>query len=784
MDRSMTLHGPSVFDEVLSRWSTRLGIITLAWAVAAALEPSVLLGAGSALAGALAGVAGAAGIALVLSGGGVRRYAGLLRLATLVLGLMALALTISAVPDLQIAAIVSGGLLLFAAWALERLRSVSRRSGYRPVELSARGFETMTAAVGMVLDADGREAIPPERAAANTDRLLSQINAPVKPLIHLLFWALEWVMPAVIIRRPLPFSALGPDARRKLMETLIHPEGFLAPIVTRPFGTVARTLKALVCAGYYGDPVTMRAIGFREYEDSPQSRGRSLRPQHYDDPFRRWDPLTKVAPPPRNAVPGITTVDAIVVGSGASGSVMAFQLARAGLSVAVIERGRREDPQTFQHSELDMFPRVYKQGGLQTTADRNSAIFQGSTVGGSTVINNAIWLRPPQLRDVLDDWKRRGADVPEGELLVAYCELERALHVGRIDQRVANPGTKLFLKGAGATGRLLNNNRVNCLGCGWCNYGCRYNRKTSMLVTYVPWAEDRGVVFEDRVSDARIVLDPNGRRALGVDGWRARDDGRYEKLSYRAGKVILCAGAIGSSELLLQSGITARGNVGKGFHALGGLFVTGDMGRPVDGFKGIGLTGMDTEKRPYVLESYFAPPLAFSVRVGGWLQAHFDRVERYRDFIDGGVMVGTDPAGGSVSLKGGVASVSLTPTPADMWWLRQGLKRMAQIYFAAGAQRVYPSTFKYIDLLPDSYERVIDREIVTVDDILFGSAHPQGGNAMNANPAFGVVGENFAVHDVQCLYVADTSVWPSNIRANCQATAMAMSHYAAKQVIA
>ena len=783
MDRPMTLHGQTLFDEVLAVATTRLGLLTVAWVVVAALEPGALLGADTAAAGLLAGAAGAAGVALILSGGGVRHYAEVLSLATLGLGLVALALTISGALDGHVGAIVGGGLLLCAALALEGLRSVARREGYRPVGLTARRFETVTAAVKMVLDADGREAISPERAAANTDLLLAQIDAPVKPLINLLFWALEWIMPALIIRRPLPFSTLGADARRKLFTTLIQPEGLVALVATRPFGTVARTLKALICGGYYGDPITMRAIGFREYEGSARSRGQDLSPRRYRDPFTGGR-LTPAAPAPRrDGASGQAYVDAIVVGSGASGSVMAFELARAGLSVAVIERGRREDPQTFQHSELDMFPRVYKDGGLQTTADRNTAIFQGATVGGSTVINNAIWLRPPQLADVLADWERRGATIDARELDAAYTELEGALHVDLINEAVANPATKLFLDAAGPDGVLLHNNRVECLGCGWCNYGCRYDRKTSMLVTYVPWAESLGVVFEDRVSDARIVLDSSRRRALGVDGWRTRDDGLHERISYRAGKVIVCAGAIGSSELLLQSGITAGGTVGKGFHVLGGLFVTGDMGRPVDGYKGIGLTAMDGGDHDYVLESYFAPPLAFSVRVGGWLRSHFDRLERYRHFIDGGVMVGTDPAGGSVSLKGGVASISLTPTPADMFLLKQGLRHMTEIYFAAGAKRVYPSTFKYIDLLPDNYRSVITRQIRTSDDVLFGSAHPQGGNAMHRNPALGVVGENFAVHDVQGLYVADTSVWPSNIRANCQATAMAMAHYAAKRVI-
>jgi choline dehydrogenase-like flavoprotein len=322
---------------------------------------------------------------------------------------------------------------------------------------------------------------------------------------------------------------------------------------------------------------------------------------------------------------------------------------------------------------------------------------------------------------------------------------------------------------------MLENNRTGCVGCGWCNYGCKYNRKASMLVTYIPWALDRGVELLDQVQEARVTVSRGGeRRATGVTGVR-----NGQALALSADKVIVCAGAIGSSGVLLASGIDGGGTVGRDFHALGGVFVTGDMGDVVvNGYAGIGLTCVADAGERYVLESYFAPPLAFSIRLGGWMLSHFDRARRYTHFIDGGVMVGTDPAHGNITMSGRDPRINLTPQGADMETLRAGVKRMASIYFNAGAKRVYPSTFKYIDLLPDTYEQVIDTELRTVDDILFGSAHPQGGNVMCHDKSRGVVGEDFQVHTVKNLYVADTSVWPSNIRANCQATAMAMSHYA------
>ena len=46
------------------------------------------------------------------------------------------------------------------------------------------------------------------------------------------------------------------------------------------------------------------------------------------------------------------TVDFVVVGSGASGGIMARELARAGNSVVVMEQGPRMEPQDFEHDEL------------------------------------------------------------------------------------------------------------------------------------------------------------------------------------------------------------------------------------------------------------------------------------------------------------------------------------------------------------------------------------------------------------------------------------------------
>ena len=471
--------------------------------------------------------------------------------------------------------------------------------------------------------------------------------------------------------------------------------------------------------------------------------------------------------------------DAVVVGSGAGGGVMAFELARRGLDVTVVEAGARWDPTTFEHDELSMFVRAYKQSGLQSTKDHDSLIVQGMAVGGSTVINNAIFLRA-DLDRVLEDWGAAGAPVERAPLEAAYAEIADALKVSDLPPDLANRGSNVFLDGCEATGipgEYLDHNRHVCIGCGWCNYGCRYNRKTSMLVTYIPWAEARGAQVLDRCRDVEVVA--NGRRASGV---RFVRDGREQVIE--ADRVVVCAGAIGSSGVLLRSGIDLDGRVGRGLHLLGGLFVTAEMEAPVDGFDGIGLCCIAHAGREIVIESYFAPPLVFSLRLGGWFGSHFNRMLRYRHFVDGGAMVGTDPTGVVTLDRKRQVQIDFAFSQRDLDRLIAGTKTLARIYLAGGALRVFPSSYEFLELAHEDDLGLLDERIKRPDDLSLGSAHPQGGNAMSQDPGKGVVGMDFRVHGYENLFVADASVFPTNIWANCQATVMAMSHHAASHVAA
>lgn len=481
--------------------------------------------------------------------------------------------------------------------------------------------------------------------------------------------------------------------------------------------------------------------------------------------------------------------DAIVIGSGAGGGVMAYRLSQMGLRVLVVERGRYEDPTSFEHNELEMVPRIYKHGGLQTTDDHDVAIMQGCTVGGSTVINNAIWLRA-NLDNVLPAWKAAGADLNRSEIEDAYTQLEQLLHVVPIKPYdLSNPinessrGAKTFLDGAAALGmqaRMLRHNRKECIGCGWCNYGCRYNRKLSMLVTTIPWAQQLGATVRDSCQNLTIRWKSDGDGKLRAEGVQFTRHGTMQTAT--ADRIVVSAGAIGSSSVLLGSGITANGEVGQRFHALGGVLMTAQMPYIADNFDGIGLTTVLDRNSEVVIESFFAPPGAFSITLPGWFATHIERMEQYRYFVQAGVMVATPPNGRITVDRKGNTKINLKFESDRISLMKQGMRTLSDLYFAAGAVAVFPGTFRHIDLYhPNDFKR-LDQLVQGADDLILGSAHPQGGNNISRDPAMGVVNEQFCVHGFSNLFVADASLFPTNIVANCQATVMALSWMAAKHV--
>ena len=81
------------------------------------------------------------------------------------------------------------------------------------------------------------------------------------------------------------------------------------------------------------------------------------------------------------------TCDVVIVGSGAGGSVIAAECARAGKSVLVLEMGQYKNEQDFNQLEVQGYQEMYYGGGLAASESGSISVLAGSTLGGGTVVN-------------------------------------------------------------------------------------------------------------------------------------------------------------------------------------------------------------------------------------------------------------------------------------------------------------------------------------------------------------------------------------------------------------
>lgn len=278
MDYPVRVYGPNVYEVILSDYLAGLGLVLIGWVIASVIAPGALLVSTSVTGGLLAGVTGAAGLALMIGGAGLRQNRAALEVGFLMLAAVSIAWVAWAIAAGRAVPLIAGAVMAIAWIVLYVVRTAAIRARYRPRFFSPREFETLVQVADTMIDGDGQEAIDPIDIAVRTDHFLAEARSDTGPSIKLVFVAVEWLLPLLVLR-PLPFSVLGSDVRRRAVTRVIGMNG--------PLRAIARTLKVLSCAGYYGNPETQRRIGYRPFDERERAHGVSQAPAHYPDPFLR-----------------------------------------------------------------------------------------------------------------------------------------------------------------------------------------------------------------------------------------------------------------------------------------------------------------------------------------------------------------------------------------------------------------------------------------------------------------------------------------------------------------
>jgi choline dehydrogenase-like flavoprotein len=611
------------------------------------------------------------------------------------------------------------------------------------------------------------------------ERLVSNLCPP--PLAEL------GIAPGVVADLRRALSAAGP-AQRLTLRSALAAMGAGVPVP----GALGRAVRALVLTAAYEQPAAHAALGYDPDAWIAQTAARRL---------LEWAPEIAaheaglLAPDP--LVPGISggrregrfvsaadlaetdlACDAVVVGSGAGGAVVAAELAEAGWRVVVLEEGPHVPTERFSTDALTAFRTLYRDGGLTTMLGTPPVGYvEGRCVGGSTTVNGGMAWRTPDA--VLDRWRsEHGLDL--GDLDPVFDRVERRLSVATQDPGSIGRDQELLRAGAEAMSwRTVDNRRaqVHCAGCNGCVLGCPTGAKQSTLVSYLPRAVGFGATVVADCRADRILFDrkkATGVRAAGPGGRR---------IVVRAPVVVVAAGALHTPVLLSRSGVRSRsGQLGRNLAVHPGSNVAALFDEPVRGWEGVHQAYQVREFPGVLMAAVNLPPGVVAGALGlardqlGPVMAGYDRM------VTAGVLV-DDTATGRVVSLGGQPVARYDLAPADARRIVVAVADLCRLLFAAGAACIYLPVAGAEPLRSPAevsglLDAPVDRSRLAVSTVhLMGTARSGG------DPTRAVCGPDGRVHDRAGVYVADASLLPTPLGVNPQETIMALATVVARGLI-
>jgi choline dehydrogenase-like flavoprotein len=494
---------------------------------------------------------------------------------------------------------------------------------------------------------------------------------------------------------------------------------------------------------------------------------------------------------------------AVVIGSGAGGGTMAYELTRRGHKVVLFEAGRRESLSSFSQNPGEAFgqltwlePRSQSGTWDPVKASPTLPAWHCRTLGGTTVHWTAATprLRPYEMRarstygDVagtsLANWP-----IEYEELKRWYVVAEKRLGVTR---RNGNPGLpasnnfKIMYAGARRLGYkrvhtnyLAINSRARdgrglCIQQGFCVQGCKAGAKWSTVYTESPRAEATGKLdLRTECLVTRIEHDDSGR-ATGI----VYRDSQGKEQRQKARFICVAGNAIETARLLLLSDsgrfphglANASDQLGRNYcHHLTG-FVWGIFDRPVSMWRGAVLAGVVEDEnihdpnRGFVggyhleLVSLDLPTLPLVGLRYGWGRDFASIIDNYRN-IAGMLVNGEDMPRPdnrislSTTLKDPhglpVAHINCEEHTNDIALRSHAQRQGRRLYEAAGAKR-------------------------TVVSATPPATHQMGTARMSHDPQSGVTNPYGRTHDVPNLFISDGSVQTTAGAANPTLTIVAL----------
>ena len=544
------------------------------------------------------------------------------------------------------------------------------------------------------------------------------------------------------------------------------------------------------------------------------------------------------AMPPQHHYKPSDVVDFVIVGSGASGGVLARELSTNGFSVVVLEQGPWLTTKDFTHDEFRNWneslltidyrkqPTTFRKTP-QDKAVKQPALVYGRMVGGGPVHFTANFWRFHEIDFIEASKKGTIAGTGFTDWPITYADLEpyytkAEWELGVSGQEGASPfdpprskpyplppmpvksSGVLFERGARKLGyhpfpapvAIISKGyqgRMPCAHCGFCmGFGCEMGAKSSPLPYLIPQAMASGrceIRPDSYVHD--IQLDQDGRATGAVYFDKSRN-----QVLQRAHAIIIAANGSETPRLLLLSksnrfpdGLAnSSGLVGKYLMFNADCVAMGKFEHPLNEYKSIEATRVihdfyeiDPKLGFYGGGGIDARFLFYPISFAQWgLPPHIPQWGgEYKKALKKYFVRTMMCAGHTASLALANNSISLDDEVKDAW----GLPAMRVTY------KDHPDDLKTCSFLRDRGMEILeaagaqDRWAAPVEESNFGF-HLLGTCRMGKDPKSSVIDIDHRTHDVPNLFLCDGSSFVTSGRGQPTETITALAFRAADRITA
>ncbi|KAL1556927.1 long-chain-alcohol oxidase [Salvia divinorum] len=496
----------------------------------------------------------------------------------------------------------------------------------------------------------------------------------------------------------------------------------------------------------------------------------------------------------------VVRCDAVILGSGSGGGVVAGVLAKAGYKVLVLEKGSYITRSNLTLMEGDAMDKMYLQQGILASENMDVLFLAGSTVGGGSTINWSASIRtPPHVRK---EWSQKHKlELFESKIY------DRALDVVcekmNVQSEIDEEGmqNEVLRRGCVKLGYPTENIPRNAAAdhyCGWCCLGCRDGRKRGAAETWlVDLAESKnGAILTDcEALKVITIAKKNGvkkRAAAGVAFQFKTAEGREEIGVIQARVTVSACGAICTPPLLRRSGLR-NPNIGRNLHVHPVVMGWGHFpDSEKQSYEG-GIMTVMSKLDAYsgygaILQTPALHPGMFSALMpwssGADMKGRMVKFSKTAHVF----ALARDKSSGEIR---SVSEISYNICEFDEENLRNGLEKVLRILEAAGAEEIGTHSrrgrvLKVKEASEEEFERFVKEESGRRPGNMSApmcSAHQMGSCRMGAEAGAGAVGPTGEAWEVEGLFVADSSVFPTALGVNPMVTVMAIAYCTAQSVL-